>query len=133
VFTGDPSTSFVLTHDGRLTMNRLGELLSRTRLRDDPIELLVLSACDTAVSDERAGLGLAGVAVSSGARSAVGSLWPIADEATYRLLVDFYTELHQPGVSRAQALQRAQRKLIAGGELSHPYFWSAFLLVSNWL
>jgi CHAT domain-containing protein len=133
VFTGDPSTSFLLTHDGRLTMDSLGELLGRTRLREDPIELLVLSACDTAVGDERAGLGLAGVAVSSGARSALGSLWPISDEATYRLIIDFYTELRQPGVSRALALQRAQRKLIADESFSHPFFWSAFLLVSNWL
>jgi CHAT domain-containing protein len=114
-------------------MNALAALLGPTRLRKDPIELLVLSACDSAVGDEGAGLGLSGVAVSSGARSAMGSLWPVSDEATYRLIVDFYTQLRRAGTSRAQALQHAQQKLIADPRFSHPFFWSSFVLVSNWL
>ena len=60
VFTGDPETSFVLTHDGRLTMDRLSAIVSVTKFRVRPLELLVLSACETAAGDERAGLGLAG-------------------------------------------------------------------------
>ena len=133
VFTGDPATSFLLTHDGRITMDELGALLSRTRFRSDPIELLVLSACETAVGDERAALGLAGVAVRAGARSALGSLWTISDEATYPLVVHFYGRLHESGVSRADALRHAQRALLASPRFSHPFYWSPFVLISNWL
>jgi CHAT domain-containing protein len=133
VFTGDPSTSFVLTHDRRMKMDELASVLGRTRYRTDPVELLVLSACDTALGDDRSALGLAGVAVRSGARSAVGSLWAIADVATYPLIVDFYTRLREPGVSRAEALRHAQRTLLASEEFRHPFYWSAFVLISNWL
>ena len=133
VFTGDPATSFLLTHDGRMTMDELAGALTRTRLRTDPVELLVLSACDTALGDDRAALGLAGVAVRSGARSAVGSLWAIADDATYPLVASFYRHLHEPGQSRAEALRAAQREMLARPELAHPFYWSAFVLISNWL
>jgi CHAT domain-containing protein len=133
VFTGDPATSFLLTHDGRMTMDELAGALTRTRLRADPIELLVLSACDTALGDDRAALGLAGVAVRSGARSAVGSLWAIADDATYPLVTSFYRHLHEPGQSRAEALRRAQLEMLASDAFSHPFYWSAFVLISNWL
>ena len=74
VFTGDPETSFVLMHDDRLTMGRLSDVIGVTRFRERPLELLVLSACQTAAGNERAGLGLAGVAIRAGARSAMGSL-----------------------------------------------------------
>jgi CHAT domain-containing protein len=97
------------------------------------VELLVLSACDTALGDDRAALGLAGVAVRSGARSALGSLWAISDDATYPLIVDFYQRLHEPGVSRAEALRHAQRSLLASETFAHPFYWSAFVLLSNWL
>jgi filamentous hemagglutinin family protein len=133
VFTGDPSTSFVLTRDGRMTMGELAALLGRTRFREDPIELLVLSACDTALGDERAALGLAGVAVRSGARSALGSLWAISDDATYPLIASFYAKLHEPGTSRAAALRHAQRELIRSERFAHPFYWSSFVLISNWL
>jgi CHAT domain-containing protein len=133
VFTGDPSTSFVLTHDGRMTMGDLAQALGPTRYRTDPVELLVLSACDTAVGDDRAALGLAGVAVRSGARSALGSLWATSDAASYPMMVSFYKNLKQPGTSRAAALRRAQREMLASEEFAHPFFWSTFVLISNWL
>ena len=82
----------------------------------------MLSACQTAAGNDRAGLGLAGVAIRAGARSAVGTLWPISDEATRELVVTFYRELKKPGVSKAAALQRAQAKLIAGERFAHPFY-----------
>jgi CHAT domain-containing protein len=133
VFTGDPATSFVLTHDDRLTMDELSEIVAPTQFRKRPLELLTLSACETAAGDERAALGLAGVAIRAGARSALGSLWAVQDEATYHLMVGFYTALKEPGVSKAEALRRAQAKLIATPAYQHPFYWSPFLLISNWL
>jgi CHAT domain-containing protein len=133
VFTGDPETSFVLLHDDKLTMERLSGVVGVTKFRERPLELLVLSACETAAGDERAGLGLAGVAIRAGARSAVGSLWPISDEAAFRLVDSFYEALGDPKASKAHALQRAQAKLRADPRFAHPYYWSPFLIINNWL
>jgi CHAT domain-containing protein len=134
VFTGNPETSFLLTHDGKLTLDEMADLVGPTQYRKKPLELLLLSACETAAGDERAALGLAGVAIRSGARSAIGSLWKISDEAAYELVVAFYTELHDhPSISKAVALQRAQQKLLDGGRFAHPYFWSPYILIGNWL
>jgi filamentous hemagglutinin family protein len=133
LFTGDPSTSFLLTHDSRLTMDRLAGIVGSGRFRKEPLELLILSACETAAGDDRAALGLAGVAIRAGARSALGSLWSIADEATTQLVVEFYRQLKDPSVSRATALQRAQLRLLESDRFSHPFYWSPFLMISNWL
>ena len=85
-FDARASESFVLAHDGRIGFAELGEWIGQTRPRTGrPLELLVLSACETALGDERAALGLAGVAVQAGARSAVASLWKVHDEATMEL------------------------------------------------
>jgi len=125
--------SYLVTHDGRIELSELAALLTSTRYRERPVELIALSACDTAAGDERAALGLSGLAVRAGARSALGSLWLVNDEAASRLMIDFYTELRQPGVSRAHALQHAQRKLLADDRWRHPGYWAPFLLISNWL
>jgi CHAT domain-containing protein len=95
--------------------------------------LLTLSACQTAEGDERAALGLSGTAIRAGARSVLGSLWTVSDEATREILVEFYRALAQPGTSKVDALQRAQRKLLSDPRFAHPYYWSAFTLISNWL
>jgi filamentous hemagglutinin family protein len=133
VFTGDPETSFLLAHDGRITMERMAEVVAPAQFRRQPLELLTLSACATAAGDERAALGLAGVAIRSGARSALGSLWKIADEPTSQLLVSFYRDLGDPSVSKAAALQRAQTEFLRDPRYQHPAYWSAFILISNWL
>jgi CHAT domain-containing protein len=132
-FTGDPRTSYLLTHDQKLTMNELSQLVEAGRFGEEPLELLMLSACDTAAGDERAALGLAGVAVRAGARSAVGSLWSVNDEATSALIVDFYRELGGRDVSKAEALARAQQRLLAKPRFEHPFYWAGFLLINNWL
>jgi len=132
-FTGDPATSFLLTHDDQLTMEELSQVVAPTQFQAQPLELLTLSACETAAGDERAALGLAGVAIRAGARSALGSLWRIQDVATYELVVGFYEELKDPKVSKAEALRRAQLRLLEGRRFAHPFYWSPFLLISNWL
>jgi len=93
----------------------------------------VLSACETASGDDRAALGLAGVALKAGARSAVASLWYVSDQAAGDLIIDFYRNLQSGKLSKAQALQAAQRQLIAGLRFSHPAYWAPFLLIGNWL
>ncbi|NJK27840.1 MAG: CHAT domain-containing protein [Coleofasciculaceae cyanobacterium SM2_3_26] len=101
--------------------------------REAPIELLVLSACQTAVGDDRAALGLAGVAVRAGARSTLASLWSVNDEATSLLMTRFYQELADPSVTKAEALRRAQVSLLQNPETEDPFLWAAFVLVGNWL
>ncbi|WP_156927169.1 CHAT domain-containing protein [Azospirillum halopraeferens] len=129
----DHSRSFLLTHDGRLTLDRLEALVKLGRFRSDPVELLVLSACRTAAGDDRAALGLAGVAIKAGARSALASLWYVSDDASAELMQGFYATLRRPGMSKAMALAGAQRSLMADPRFRHPYYWSAFLLIGNWL
>lgn len=130
---GEHAQSFLVTHDGRLTLDRLEALVRLGRFRPDPVELLVLSACQTAAGDERAALGLAGVAIKAGARSALASLWSVSDEASAQLMDDFYAQLRTEGLSKAESLRRAQAALIANPRYRHPFYWSAFVLIGNWL
>jgi len=132
-FSGDPAQTFVVTYDGHLTLQDLENAVKSRDWQRDPLELLTLSACQTAVGDERAALGLAGVAIKAGARSALASLWFIDDEATSRVMTGFYEALQQPGVSKAQALQRAQLELLQDKRFSHPGYWAPFLMIGNWL
>jgi CHAT domain-containing protein len=132
-FSGDVESTFLLTYDGKLTMSRLDQFVGMFRFRDEPLELISLSACETAAGDDRAALGLAGVAVKAGARSALASLWNINDQAAAELVAEFYRQLHAPGVSRAVALQRAQLKILEDPRYEHPALWSAFLMINNWL
>ena len=131
-FAGDVRRSFVLSYDGKIGMDELARYIGFNRVRDDPVDLLTLSACHTAVGDERAALGLAGIAVKAGARSALASLWPIHDEATSLLMTEFYRQLREPGVSKAEALRRGQTKLLGITRYRHPGYWSAFVLIGSW-
>ena len=124
---------FLLTFDDKLSLDRVNQMIGVFRFRDDPLELLTLSACDTAAGDDRAALGLAGIAIKAGARSALATLWNINDQATVGLVLDFYRELKNPAISRVGALQRAQLKLIENPRYEHPGYWSAFLMINNWL
>jgi CHAT domain-containing protein len=132
-FSGDVRKSYILTHDGNVSVDDLANSIGFNRLRDDPLDLLTLSACQSAVGDERAALGIAGLAVKAGARSALASLWPIHDEATALLMTEFYVQLRKPGVGKALALQRAQQKLAAITRYRHPGYWAGFVLIGNWL
>jgi CHAT domain-containing protein len=132
-FGADPKHTFMLAYDGQLNMDELETDIKYSTHRDKALELLVLSACETATGDDRAALGLAGVALKAGARSALASLWYVSDQAAGELVVDFYRALQSPGVSKAHALQSAQRKLAADQRYAHPAYWAPFLLIGNWL
>jgi CHAT domain-containing protein/Tfp pilus assembly protein PilF len=132
-FESNVANTFVLTFDDKLTMERLNQFVGLFRFRDDPLELLTLSACETAAGDDRAALSLAGIAIKAGARSALATLWHINDPASSLLITEFYQQLQHPSVSRAIALQRAQLKLLHDPRYQHPGYWSPFLLINNWL
>lgn len=129
-FNADHRRSFILTYDSRLTMDGLQAALGK---RKDPLDLLVLSACSTAAGDDRAALGLAGVAIQAGAKSALASLWSISDEATAALMGSFYESRKAGGVTKAQSLRGAQLALLNKPEYHHPSYWAPYLLVGNWL
>ena len=132
-FVGDVRNTFLLTFDDKLTLDRLERLIAIGQYRDQPVELLTLSACQTAAGDDRAALGLAGVAVKAGARSALATLWFVNDQASAQLATAFYLQLQQPDQSKARALQQAQLHLLADRRYQHPGYWSPFLLIGNWL
>lgn len=130
-FAGEVEKSFLLTFDNRLTMERLDQLIGLFKFRETPLEMRTLSACETAAGDDQAALGLAGIAIKAGARSALATLWHVNDPAASLLTVEFYRQLQNPAVSRAQALQQAQLQLMS--RYDHPGYWAPFLLINNWL
>lgn len=117
----DPRQSFLLTHDDRITFDELEDLVRISEFRERPVELMVLSACDTAEGDERAALGLAGVALKAGARSVMASLWAVNDASTAELVPLFFQHLKDPNLNKAQALQRAQQHLLNQSDYRHPF------------
>ena len=130
---GEANESFVLAHDGKISMDRLAQLVGMQHYRQQPLDLLTLSSCEIAAEDDRAALGLTGVAVKTGARTALASLWATEEATTTELVEEFYRQLQDPTVTKAVALQRAQQKILAQRGHTHPSFWSAFLLINNWM
>lgn len=132
-FSSADKGGFLLTHDGKLRLDEFRRAVELLQFRQRPLELLILSACETAAGDDRAALGFSGAAVQAGARSVLGSLWLVQDEATSILLETFYAGLANPALSRAKAMQQAQRRLIDDPAYTHPSSWAAFLLINSWL
>ncbi len=131
-FSSNADETFILTWDGRINVKQLDQLLRSREGKLSPVELLVLSACQTATGDKRAALGMAGVAVRSGARSTLASLWSVSDRSTASLMIEFYRELAN-GVAKAEALRRAQVALLHQDNYNSPYYWAPFVLLGNWL
>jgi CHAT domain-containing protein len=131
-FESEASKSFLLTYDGKLGMDSLERIIRSGKAGEDALDLLTLSACETAAGDERAALGLAGVAIKAGARSVVATLWNINDEAASSLVRDFYRELHHDSGSKAKALRAAQLRLLDDPRYRHPGYWAPFLLIGHW-
>jgi filamentous hemagglutinin family protein len=153
-FSGDKTTSFIqLWGTERLTLDQI----RRSGFGTPPVDLLVLSACETALGDRESELGFAGLAVTSGVRSALASLWQVSDEGTMGLMAEFYQQL-QTTTTKSEALRQAQLAMLRGevrleggslvtpkgnfalneelqklGDrtLTHPYFWSAFTMIGN--
>ena len=133
-FSSDPEQTYILAYNKLLRPNDINKLLNSGNPETSKrIELLVLSACQTANGDNRATLGLAGLAVRAGADSTLATLWKVNDEFTIKLIKKFYQELNA-GVSKAEALHRAQKSLVYGQKYrNEPYDWGAYILVGNWL
>jgi CHAT domain-containing protein len=133
-FSSDLDNTFVLTWDTAINVLQLRDLLEVSDLRRRvPIDLLVFSACATAQGDDRAALGLAGVAVQAGARSTIGTLWPVLDASTADFMQTFYRILLDDNQPKAEALRQAQIAFIRGSAYNAPYYWAPFILVGNWL
>lgn len=130
-FSSNPEDTFLLTWDHPLAIQNLDSLLGE-RSQSTPLELLVLSACETASGDDNASLGLAGMAVKLGAQSTMATLWSVDDAAIASLMAPFYHQLQQ-GQGRAEALRQAQLTLLKNPYFNHPLYWSAYVLVGNWL
>ncbi len=152
---GGAENSYIQFWDTKLRLNQLDEL----KLSNPQVELLVLSACTTAVGDEQAELGFAGLAVHAGVKSALASLWYVSDAGTLGLMTEFYQQLRTSPI-KAEALRQAQlsmlrgdvrlqdgylvrsgnnqalplpSELVARGDknLSHPYYWAAFTMIGS--
>lgn len=133
-FSSKADETFILAWDKPINVNELNTLLrSRDQQRSQPLELLVLSACETAAGDQRAALGLAGVALRAGARSTIASLWSVNDESTALLMNQFYQTLINQAQPRAEALRRAQLTLLKTPEYQLPIFWAPYVLIGSWL
>ncbi|NJK49090.1 CHAT domain-containing protein [Candidatus Gracilibacteria bacterium] len=137
---------------------QLSDQLGWSEANSSPVELLVLSACQTALGDRNAELGFAGLAVAAGVKSVLASLWNVSDLGTLGLMSQFYQDFSESS-NKSEALRQAQlamlkgqvrvengKIILASGEsiplppefpkgnldLSHPYYWAAFTLVGNW-
>jgi len=141
VIEADIKNSFILVAGNKpdLSLEQFEDLLLLNRTHKSSLNLITLSACETALGDDRAALGLGGIALRAGAQSAVASLWKVNSWFTIRFMPHFYKKISQ-GLSKAQALRQAQLDMIKNPESSiecpvcdHPYFWASFILIGNWL
>lgn len=131
-FSSNPEGTFILTWDDKIKIKDLQTILRQRRRQTPPLELLVLSACQTAEGDNRATLGLAGMAVRSGARSTLATLWSVNDQSTAVFMAEFYRQLNQPNTTKAEAERLGQIKLLKDPKYRHPFYWAPFVLVGNW-
>lgn len=130
-FSSDPSRTLLLAWDHLIDAPQLNRLLrSSTRTRQSAINLLVLSACQTAKGDPRSALGIAGIAAQAGARSTVATLWLVDADSTGVLMNQFYEGLKN-NLPKAEALRQAQITLLTSDAFNHPYYWAGFVLVGN--
>ncbi|MEM8831430.1 MAG: CHAT domain-containing protein [Cyanobacteria bacterium P01_G01_bin.19] len=141
LFSSNLEETFIVTGDSQaIDIDTLSSLLNSGSSSPD---LVVLSACETAAGDERAILGLAGVAVRSGTSSTIASLWSVDDASTTQLMSQFYQEFKNPATKKVDALRKAQLTLMDSLQEkppaaaltdmpAHPYYWSPYVLVGNW-
>ncbi|MFM8662153.1 MAG: CHAT domain-containing protein [Cyanobium sp.] len=138
-FSSSPRHTFLLVGQRELIpVFQLPQLLQPSqRSTGNSLDLLVLSACQGALGDDDANLGLAAVAVRSGASSTLASLWSVNDQSTALFMDAFYKHWLQDGsdsrpIGKAEALSRAQADLRNSNQYNHPYYWAAFTLLGNW-
>ena len=134
VFSSDPFESYIVGHNQRINTLALNTLLQTSSLAGNrPLELLVLSSCETAQGDNRAVLGLAGLATRTGVRSVLSTLWTALDTPNTEFMVQFYKTLTEQNTTKAEAVRQAQLSLINDYGYTTPYIWANYLLVGNWL
>lgn len=133
-FSSDPAQTYVVAYQERIDTNTLSDLIQiGSRDGSRPLELLVLSACETARGDNRAVLGLAGLAARTGTRSVLSTLWDAQDVPNTEFMARFYQVLSQPGTTKAEALRQAQLALIQTSGYTVPHVWGNYVLIGNWL
>lgn len=133
-FSSNQEQTFLVAWDDRINVSELSRILQVDNLNPgNGIELLVLSACQTAAGDKQAALGLAGFAIKAGARSTLATLWSVNDAATSEFMSLFYEELVQSNAARAGALRQAQLAFLADPVFKHPLYWAPFVLLGSWL
>jgi len=133
-----PDQTYLLTHNGKFTMHELRQLVLDLKFRKQPVELITLSACQTATGDEQSALGLAGTALNTGVESALATLWTVDDKASFMLVKKFYETLTKTininkNQTKSKALQTAQKQILATPSFRHPFYWAPFILIGNWL
>jgi CHAT domain-containing protein len=132
-FSSKSEDTYILTWNDRLNLDQFSNLLKDRGTRSgNAIDLLVLSACQTASGDNRATLGLAGVAIRARAKSTIASLWSVSDEATQDLMVNLYQNIASKKLGKGESLRQAQQTLLKDPKYRSPYYWAPFVLVGNW-
>lgn len=132
-FSSDPDQTFLLAWDKPLPLQELDSILRQgTQVEANNLELLFLSACQSAKGDLLSSLGIAGVSIQAGARSTIASLWLVEAQSTAQLAGHFYESLAK-GSTKAEALRKAQLALLSKPATRHPYYWAPFVLSGSWL
>ena len=129
-FGKNAENSFIMLYDRNLKLSEFQNILNVEQIKYKPIDLLTLSACQTASGDDKALLGFSGIAIKTNTLSAIGTLWSVNDEATSTFMKDFYRHLESE--PKATALRQAQLGLLKTPKFKHPYYWSPFILVGHW-
>lgn len=133
-FSSQFEQTYIVAWDSYINVLELEKLLKENDpTGNKPIELLILSACETASGDSRAALGLAGFAVRAGARSTLATLWSVNDQSSAEIMKRFYQQLSTNKLSKGEALRQAQLSMLKNRWYKHPFYWSAYTLVGNWL
>jgi CHAT domain-containing protein len=130
-FNGGTDRTFIVANGDFISLSDLSEMLDFSRAHGHQLDLLILSACETAVGDDKANLGLAGAAVQSGARGVIASLWQVNDESTSLLMKGFY-DGYRRGDGKAEAMQASQLAMLRTPRFRAPYYWASLILVGGW-
>lgn len=132
-FSSDPLKTVLVAYDKLINIRDFDSLIKgKTENSQNAIELLVLSACETAKGNKQSAMGIAGMATTAGARSTVATLWRVDADSTALLMQEFYKGLNN-GLPKAEALRQAQLSLLSNPKYNKAYYWGGFLLVGSWL
>ncbi|MGL6344395.1 MAG: CHAT domain-containing protein, partial [Waterburya sp.] len=131
-FGGTTENTYLQAYQSQISLQELEDILNihKTNFPNDPIQLLVLSACNTAASNPRATLGMSGVAVRTGVNNVLGSLWSVNDQQIVLLIDNFYKYWLRDELSQSEALRQAQLDLIKSLNY-HPSNWSSLILLQG--